>query len=643
MKKIEITFLSIIFSTILFAQKVCSPDGKLVVLLDLSDGSPSYILKYNNNIFLERSTLGLETSIGSFTSNLKKLDSNIRSIDENYILPQAKQRDIHYQANELTTTFVNEKGDSLDIIFSVSNNDVALAYRIRTQKERFCTVLSEKTAFNFPTGTTKFATPQIQGGEGWMKSKPSYEEEYVLEEPIDVPSQYRLGYTFPALFHLKDGWILLSETGVSSHYCGTRLSDANADGILTISFPDKSENGGAGDVAPTAAIPLLTSWKTITVGESLAPIVETTSAYNTVKPIYEPSIVYKSGRGTWSWILWQDASCNYDDQKIFIDLAAQMGYEYILIDALWDTQIGYEKMPSLIRYAQFKGVDVILWYNSNGAWNNAPQGPHNKMDTSPAREKEMAWLHSLGVKGIKVDFFGGDKQVTMKLYEDILADANKYGLFVDFHGTTLPRGWERMYPNHFSSEASLVSENLVFSQRFADSEAQRSTILPFTRNAVSVMDFGPVFFNKRFGKTNNAGNIRRTTDAFQVATSVLYHSPIQNFGITPNNLTEQPDFVLDFMKNVPVEWDETRFIDGYPGKFVVLARRHDDKWFIVGTNAENKTLMLKLSLPCIKNRQVSIIYDDKNRSTCFKTAKIDKNGIIDVQMPTSGGFVIYTD
>ena len=643
MKKIEITFLSIIFSTILFAQKVCSPDGKLVVLLDLSDGSPSYILKYNNNIFLERSTLGLETSIGSFTSNLKKLDSNIRSIDENYILPQAKQRDIHYQANELTTTFVNEKGDSLDIIFSVSNNDVALAYRIRTQKERFCTVLSEKTAFNFPTGTTKFATPQIQGGEGWMKSKPSYEEEYVLEEPIDVPSQYRLGYTFPALFHLKDGWILLSETGVSSHYCGTRLSDANADGILTISFPDKSENGGAGDVAPTAAIPLLTSWKTITVGESLAPIVETTSAYNTVKPIYEPSIVYKPGRGTWSWILWQDASCNYDDQKIFIDLAAQMGYEYILIDALWDTQIGYEKMPSLIRYAQFKGVDVILWYNSNGAWNNAPQGPHNKMDTSPAREKEMAWLHSLGVKGIKVDFFGGDKQVTMKLYEDILADANKYGLFVDFHGTTLPRGWERMYPNHFSSEASLVSENLVFSQRFADSEAQRSTILPFTRNAVSVMDFGPVFFNKRFGKTNNAGNIRRTTDAFQVATSVLYHSPIQNFGITPNNLTEQPDFVLDFMKNVPVEWDETRFIDGYPGKFVVLARRNDDKWFIVGTNAENKTLMLKLSLPCIKNRQVSIIYDDKNRSTCFKTAKIDKNGIIDVQMPTSGGFVIYTD
>lgn len=643
MKKLGITFLSIIFSTILCAQKVSGPDGKLAVMLELNDGVPNYEVEYNNKTFLEKSALGLETSIGSFASNLKKLGSNIRVIDESYILPQAKQREIHYQANEMTTTFVNEKGDSLDIVFSVSNNDIALAYRVRAQKERFCTVLCEKTAFNFPAGTTKFATPQIRGGEGWMKSKPSYEEEYVLEEPIDVPSQYRLGYTFPALFHLKDGWILLSETGVNSHYCGTRLSDADADGILTISFPDKSENGGAGDVAPTAAVPLLTSWKTITVGESLTPIVETTSAYNTVKPIYEPTIDYKPGRGTWSWILWQDASCNYDDQKIFIDLAALMGYEYILIDALWDTQIGYEKMPSLIHYAQSKGVDVILWYNSNGAWNNAPQGPRNKMDTSPAREKEMAWMRSLGVKGIKVDFFGGDKQVTMKLYEDILTDANKYGLFVDFHGTTLPRGWERMYPNHFSSEASLVSENLVFSQRFADAEAQRSTILPFTRNAVSVMDFGPVFFNKRFGKTNDTGNVRRTTDAFQIATSILYQSPIQFFGITPNNLTEQPNFVIDFMKNVPVTWDETKLIDGYPGKFVILARRHGDKWFIVGTNAGSQAKELKLALPWLVGKQVKILYDKDDRSAGLRELTVDKKGNLTVKMQSLGGAVIYTE
>ncbi len=338
---------------------------------------------------------------------------------------------------------------------------------------------------------------------------------------------------------------------MTSRYAGTRLSEGNQEGLYTIAFPEKEENGGMGDNTVTSNLPLITSWKTITVGETLKPIVETTSAYNGMKPVYTASQPYKPRRSTWSWILWQDESCNYKDQQIFIDLAAEMGYEYILIDALWDKQIGYENMPSLIAYAQSKGVDVILWYNSNGAWNDAPQGPKQRMDTAPARQKEMAWMKSLGVKGIKVDFFGGDKQTTMKLYEDILTDANQYGIFVVFHGTTLPRGWERMYPNHMGSEAALVSENLVFSQDFANKEAYTSTMLPFTRNAVSAMDFGPVFFNKRFSKQADKGTIRKTTDAFQLATSILYQSPVQHFGITPNNLQEQPEYVINFMKKIP--------------------------------------------------------------------------------------------
>ncbi|MDD3787844.1 MAG: glycoside hydrolase family 97 catalytic domain-containing protein [Petrimonas sp.] len=641
MKKTTLSVCFMLISLVMFAQKTTSPDGKLVLTLMLDDGVPSYTVDYDGKVFLEKSPLGLEASLGDFTKNLKFVDSEIKNINEKYTLPHAKVREVNYAANELTATFVNDKSDSLDIIFSVSNNDVAQAYRLRSNKTRFCTVFAEKTGFNFPEETTKFATPQIQGGEGWMQSKPSYEEEYVFEQPMDVPSRFGLGYTFPALFHLKNGWVLLSETGVSSRYCGTRLGDGSSDGIFTIAFPDKSENAGAGDVSPTAPLPLMTSWKTITIGETLKPIVETTSAYNTVKPLYEPSINYKPGRSTWSWILWQDASCNYEDQKTFINLAADMGYEYILIDALWDVQIGYENMPPLIRYAQSKGVDVLLWYNSNGEWNNAPQGPRNRMDTSPAREKEMAWMQSLGVKGIKVNFFGGDKQVVMKLYEDILTDANKYGLFVNFHGTTLPRGWERMYPNHFTSEATLASENLVFSQAFADKEAQRSTILPFTRNAVSATDFGPVFFNKRFAKTDEHGNIRCTTDAFQLATSVLYQSPLQHFGIVPENLSQQPAYVINFMKNVPVIWNESVFVDGYPGKYVVIARRNGNKWYITGTNAETDTKKITLSLPWLSGSNVSVIYDKKDRTAGFRQAKIDKKGNIGIEIEPLGGFVIY--
>lgn len=643
--KIKRVLLSLCLSPIfLYGQDIQSPDGLLKVILKSESEKTTYVVTYKNKTMLEESPLGLESTIGDFSTGLTFLSESKKQIEENYYLPNGKTSRIHYLANELTVSYLNKNKDTLQVLFRVSNNDIALAYRLASPKQTHCTIKRELTGFNFPAHTTTFITPQAPSGEGWMKTKPSYEEEYTNEEPIGTPSKYRLGYTFPALFHLGNtSWVLLSETGVTSRYAGTRLSEGNQEGLYTIAFPEKEENGGMGDNTVTSNLPLITSWKTITVGETLKPIVETTSAYNGMKPVYTASQPYKPGRSTWSWILWQDESCNYKDQQIFIDLAAEMGYEYILIDALWDKQIGYENMPSLIAYAQSKGVDVILWYNSNGAWNDAPQGPKQRMDTAPARQKEMAWMKSLGVKGIKVDFFGGDKQTTMKLYEDILTDANQYGIFVVFHGTTLPRGWERMYPNHMGSEAALVSENLVFSQDFANKEAYTSTMLPFTRNAVSAMDFGPVFFNKRFSKQADKGTIRKTTDAFQLATSILYQSPVQHFGITPNNIQEQPEYVINFMKKIPTTWDETRFIDGYPGKYCVMARRFGSKWYIGATNASNSLQSYTLSLPWLTGKEVTVLFDNKDRSVGFKTAKIDKKGLLKIELENLGGCVIYSN
>lgn len=627
---------------ILYAQKIQSPDGRLLVNLENENGRIHYSVTYDNKIMLETSPLGLETSIGSFGENLTPVNEIRNSINETYTMPHAKASRIHYRANELICVYTNNQKDTLNVIFRVADNDISLAYRINSPKSTHCTIIRELTGFDFPQHTTTFITPQAPWGEGWMLTKPSYEEEYTLDEAIGTPSKYGIGYTFPALFRLgDDGWVLISETGVSSLYAGTKLSEGTKDGLYSISFPEKEENHSVGDATVTSALPLLTSWKTITVGATLKPIVETTSAYDVVRPLYEPSQFYKPGKSVWSWILWQDNSCNYQDQVTFIDLAAEMGFEYILVDALWDKQIAYENMPSLIAYAQSKGVDVILWYNSNGSWNDAPQGPQDRMNTAPARKKEMKWMKSLGVKGIKVDFFGGDKQVTMKLYEDILTDANEYGISVNFHGATLPRGWERMYPNHITSEAALVSENLVFQQYFADKEAFTSTILPFTRNAVSSMDFGPVFFNKRFSKSTDHGTIRKTTDAFQVATSIIYQSGIQHFGITPNNLNEQPDYVLNFMRNVPTVWDETRFIDGYPGKYIVIARRFGNNWYIAASNAESQAKKLTLSLPWLTGQQVNVIYDKDDRTAGFKQEIVNKKGEITIEMKELGGVTIY--
>lgn len=338
--------------------------------------------------------------------------------------------------------------------------------------------------------------------------------------------------------------------------------------------------------------------------------------------------------------MWQDESMNYEDQVKYIDLAADLGYSFILVDAWWDRNIGYERMEELISYAKSKEVGVFLWYNSNGAANDAFQTPKNKMNTAIARKKEMQWMKENGVKGIKVDFFGGDKQETMRLYENILSDANDYGLMVVFHGTTLPRGWDRMFPNFVGAEAVLASENLMFSQHANDQEAFNATLHPFIRNAVGSMELGGVVLNKRYNRTNDGGNYRRTTDAFQLATSVLFQNPVQFFALTPNNLEDAPDFAVEFMKQVPVTWDETLFIDGYPGKYCVLARRHGDEWYLAGVNAQEAPQKLTLKVPMLADREVEYYGDEKDGSSFMKKLKVNKKGELKLSLQPNGGLVL---
>ncbi len=333
---------------------------------------------------------------------------------------------------------------------------------------------------------------------------------------------------------------------------------------------------------------------------------------------------------------------NYDDQVRYIDLAKAMGYQYVLIDNWWDTNIGKERLAELVRYAKSQGVEVLLWHSSSGYWNDIVQGPINMMDNTIARKKEMRWLKEIGVKGIKVDFFGGDKQETMRLYEDILSDAEDYGLMVIFHGCTLPRGWERMYPNFVGAEAVLASENLFFSQHFCDVEAQNTATHPFIRNAVACMEFGGSFMNRIIGRDNKKGNIRRTTDCHEMAQAVLFQNAIQNFALTPENLVSAPEVSMDFMRDVPTVWDDVQFVDGYPGKYCILARRHADKWYIAGNNGTGKTMTTTLSLPMLSKGDVVTIYADnlKDGEPTVKQIKIKDPQKVKVTMLNNGGFVI---
>jgi len=624
---------------------VSSPDGNMLVTLSNETGKTTYSVTYKGTPFINASPLGLNTNVGDFTQELTLSDQvKRRTLDETYSLPNIKKSQVHYTANEAVFVLTQKDKPAFDVVFRVSNNDIAFRYTVYPQRDRrSCVVNSEATGFVFPQGTTTFLCPQSRPMVGFARTMPSYETSYSLDAPMGQNGRDNNGYTFPCLFKVNDkGWVLVSETGVDSRYCGSRLL-GHPDGLYTIGFPMEGENNGNGTATPGLPLPGQTPWRTITLGESLTPIVETTVPFDVVEPRYEASQEYKYTKGSWSWIMKMDGGTKYDMQKEYIDFSAAMGYQTILVDALWDTQIGRDKIEELAKYGAGKGVSLYLWYNSNGYWNDAPQGPRGIMDNTIARRKEMAWMQRIGVKGIKVDFFGGDKQVTMKLYEDILYDANDFGIMVIFHGCTLPRGWERMYPNYAASEAVLASENLYFGQGSCNNEAFNGCIHPFIRNTVGSMDFGGSTLNTFYNANNtpNKGSKRMTSDVYALATAVLFQSGVQHFALTPNNLTDAPSWAIDFMKHVPTTWDDVRFLDGYPGKYVVMARRKGDTWYIAGINAQDAPAELSLDLSLLPaGTALSMYQDDAQLKGSLTTVKLSKKQQLKVSIPKNGGLVI---
>ena len=672
------------------SHRILSPDGLTYLDVRLDGGRLCYSAGYRTLVKAKKkgapadtldvpvlldSPLGLYTNVADMSKDLEFLKTEDLGTHKNeYRLRGSKQSQVSTEENSRYFLFTNPEAKKqklvLTVAFRVFNNNIAYSYRIfqgQGAETTAIVVTGEASGFRLPADATAFICPQSSPMVGWKRTKPSYEENYIWDKPVTTRSQYGQGWTFPCLFRIPghpwksdasgrngatDSWLLISETGVSGNYCASHLSDATSDGLFTIAFPMQGENNGFGstgaqmgladcNISPNDWMTQWTPYRTLTFGPSLKPIVETTVPWDVVEQLYEPSTEYKGSRNTWSWIIWQDASINYDDQVRFIDLAASLGWEGCLIDGGWYENIGRKGMEKLLAYCREKGIRPWVWYNSNGGWNDAPQSARQCMHNPIVRKQEMKWLRDGGVAGIKVDFFGGDKQETMRLYEAILSDANDYGIQVIFHGCTLPRGWEKMYPNYCSSEAVLASENLYFSQGFCEMEARHACLHPFVRNAVASMEYGGTVLQKRLHKEAGKGNTRRTSDVFELATAVVFQSSGQNFALTPRNLTEQPQFEIDFMKGVPTTWDETRFIDGYPGRYVIMARRSGNKWYVAGLNAQEQAVELTIQLPMFDAGSTLTVYGDNEKlEGSMTTTALGKKQQLSVTIPQNGGIVI---
>jgi alpha-glucosidase len=632
-----ITFFSQAFCAESYTVK--SPNEKISVEFRLaSGGEPIYSVAYSGSVVLKQSKLGLVRSDNDFSNNLT-IDSvsNVSVVSDSYTLLHGKRLKCNYTGNKRVFYLKNTNSGIMEIIFQVSDNGVAFRYYFPEKSDVPITIYKELSSYHFDQSAKAFLQPCSDARTGWNFSQPSYEEYYKMEIPVGTVAPNQAGWVMPALFNSGKYWISITETAVDTNYCGTRLSQFSPDGEYSVQFPQPQEGKPGEPVLPESNLPWLTPWRVIAIGENLGGLVESTLETDLAAPAkYDVSSWLKPGVASWSWVILKDDSTVYSAQKHFIDFASSMHWRYCLIDAFWDTQIGYEKIKELADYAKTKNVKILLWYNSAGDWNTTPLTPRNKMLTAQSRSAEFQKLKDMGISGIKVDFFGGDGQSMMKYYIDILNDASRYNLAINFHGATFPRGWYRTYPNLVSMEAIKGEEYITFVQSNADEQPTHCTVIPFTRNLFDPMDFTPVNFS-------GIPHIkRRTTSGFEIALSVIFTSGIQHIAETPEGMAAQNDFVQEYMSSLPEKWDDVKFIDGFPGKYVVLARKTGDQWYIAGINSENKERTLTLNVPFINKNSKAIIITDSDNAKGFIKQDIDFSKPVSVKMCSNGGFVIKT-
>jgi len=616
-----------------------SPNTKISVNFWLtSAGEPIYSISHSGSTILKQSKLGIIRGDGDFSTKLT-LDSvsNVSVVSDNYTLLHGKRLNCNYTGNKQIFFLKSADSKTIEIIFQVSDDGVAFRYYFPGKTDTVVKILREATSFHFDLSAKAFLQPCPDARTGWSFSQPSYEEYYNINIPVGTTSPNQAGWVMPALFNSGKYWISITESAVDTNYCGTRLSQFSSDGQYSVQFPQPQESRANEQALPESVLPWLTPWRIIAIADNLAGLVESTLETDLAIPQkYDVSSWLEPGIASWSWVILKDDSTVYGAQRRYIDFAASMNWKYCLIDAFWDTKIGYEKIKQLADYAKTKNVKLLLWYNSAGDWNTTTLSPRDKMLTKDSRSTEFQKLKDMGIAGIKVDFFGGDGQSMMKYYIEILSDAAKYNLAVNFHGCTYPRGWHRTYPNLVSMEGIRGEEYVTFGQYFADQQASHCTIIPFTRNLFDPMDFTPVNFS---GIPNIT---RRTTGGFEIALSVLFTSGIQHIAETPEGMAAQKDFVREYMSSLPETWDDVKFVDGYPGKYVVLARKKGNAWYIAGINGENSEHTLTLDIPFISQKSNGIIITDSdNKNELIKT-EVDFSKPIKISMQPNGGFVIKT-
>ena len=620
--------------------RIQSPDGKIEVTVnqDKEKGNGlSYSVRYledsNAKEVVKSSRLGIIREDAEFSGNLNflNLETQLNNLHD-YTMVKGKRLKNKVYSNRMVLSFENEDQKSLNIVFEVFNEGVGFKYEFPDSSDEIHTAVEELTEFAMPVGNA-----WIQSYDTLNTWSPSYEYGYSPKMDIGTQAPLTTGWGYPALFETNGLWALVTETGIDGSYCGSHLSADCSGGVYKVEYSFEWENYGQWEAKPKHTLPWETPWRIVIIGNNQGDIVESNLVMHLAdaQKIEDASWI-EMGISSWNWWGDHDGGKKYNSLKKFVDFSNEMGWEYSLVDADWHSMEG-GSLEQLADYAEGKDVGLMIWYNSGGPHSRVMDvGPRNMMHIPEIRRAEMQRIREMGIRGIKVDFFQGDKQGTMQYYIDIIEDAADYHLLVNTHGCTIPRGWDRTLPNLVSMEAVRGAELYSYAP-YAKRALWQNTILPFTRNVLGSMDYTPVTFSDYSEETPHL-----TTNAHELALSVVFESGVQHFADRVESYRQQPQQVVDFLKNVPVIWDDTRFIEGYPGEYIVLAREREGMFYVAGINGKIEDRDVELDLSFLEEDReydIHLIKDgDDSRSFSFETLKITGKQKLAVDMLPGGGF-----
>ena len=630
--RVLLLFLCIFGISAAYTQEIISPNKKIKIVVSMKKEQPGQGQAYFKVLYkkgtsyveaLSASPLGIQRTDQQFVSNLKLLgESKPVLVHDKYEMLAGKRKSCENFGVEKVFHFQNSSKQPLDIAFRAYNDGVAFRYIFPKKSDSIASIIDEATAYAIPAGTSRWMQPFQQ----------SYEDFYPLNTS-GTDGKNNHNWAYPALVKVTNEplWMLITEAGITKQNCAAKLNNQQNAGLYKVSYPPAKKTWNKGAVS---SLPWKSQWHVLVIG-GLSDVVESTLVTDVSEPVaIKDTDWIKPGSAAWVYWAYNHGSKDYKKVIEYIDLAAKMNWPYVLIDWEWDVMSNGGNLNDALRYANGKNIKALLWYNSGTDWLAAT--PVDRLLTAEKREKEFSWLNEIGVVGVKVDFFGGDQQEMMKYYIDILKDAARHHLLVNFHGATLPRGWARTYPNLMTTEAVYGAEWYNNKNILTDKAAAHNTTLSFTRNVVGSMDYTPVTFS-------NSQHPHITSYGHELALSVVFESGLQHMADRPQGYLELPDEVRSFLKTVPTAWDETRLLDGYPGRDITIARRKGRTWYVGGINGEINEKQQKIKLPFLEKGikyTLTLIADGQNdKEFSTKSLQVDESGTFDVKLLGRGGFV----